>query len=302
MGLFAETLEVFHQLIRSKQVLGHYDTDLAVEWGADCCYYHEASGKNVFEYYFTPLFDKPVLPGVDRKIGAKIAGFYDESMVSKCTWGPLSVHRNEKSRARFVKQANEEIWEKIFGFRPGVRYKLEETAEPVIRNRKTVGTHRRTTDWGHGPVPRRTDVFSVLDAYVANGYHVYLSTDNEQEVDEFKVRYGDKLLYTNVCRGTNDKGQPMFGHCASPAYHGYEAILDAFILSRTNVRLATSSNLSTFAEILNPSQEVDEQLQPTVHAQEYENGKYAAIYTTKYEGWPNKAGWGCGHNHDTHIV
>ncbi len=302
MGLFAETLEVFNQLLRSKQMLGHYDTDLAVEWGADCCYYHEQSGSNVFEYYFTPLFNKPVLPNTDRLVGGKIAGFYDEPKVSKCTWGPLSVHRNDKSRTRSVRQVNEEIWGKIFEFRPGVLSRLEETAELLVRNRKTIGTHRRTTDWGHGPIPPRTTVFSALDEYVAKGYDIYLSTDNNKEVDEFRVRYGDRVLCTDACRGTDDKQQPMFGHCASPAYHGYEAILDAFILSRTDVRLVTSSNLSTFAEILNPNQELDEQLQPTVHAHEYENGKYSAIYSRKYDGWPNKAGWGCGENHHTHIV
>lgn len=292
MGLFAEILEVFNQLIRSKQLTGQYDTELAVEWGSECCYYHAGTGNNVFEYYFTPLFDKPLVPGEERLLGNKIAGFYDEEKVSKCTWGPLSVHRNEKSKDKFVKQANKEIWQKIFRFRPEVEHKLETATRNLMQDYVFVGTHRRTTDWGHGPIPNRLDVFNALDDYVADGYSVYLSTDNDYEVQEFKTKYGDALFYNQVCRGTNAHGQPMFGHCESPAQHGYEAILDAYMLAKADVRLATSSNLSTFAAILNPWQTLDERLQPTVHGIEWENGKYAAVHSQKYPGWPNTRGWG----------
>ena len=290
MGLFAEFLEVMNQLIYSKIQNGTYDDTLAVEWGANNLYYDETVGTNVWEYYFTPLFGTPVKPG--GVCAPPIWGHYHNP--HKTTWGPLSVHRNELSKDKYVRQVKNEILGHITSFRPEVRQSLDEARAELLRDYKTVGLHRRTTDWQHGPILNINDFFNELDPWVDKDYRVFIATDHPLQIELFSARYGDRLLYHDVCRGTNNKGQPMQGTCKSPAHHGYEALLDAFTLSKTTVRLATSSNLSTFAQMLNPDQELLQGLWPTVHALEWENGYYAPVYRKKYEGWPNRAGWGQG--------
>lgn len=292
VGFFGETLEVLTQLLQSKRLTGKYDQTLAVHWGKNSDYLDERYGDNAWEYYFTQPFGNTVTPEDPRM--PSHPGWHHPR--GKATWGPFSVHRDGGQRLRAALQVHREVLGPglIFDIRPDVRARLEAYARELLSDGNYIGVHRRATDWGHGPILPTEEFFSALDPYVDTGHNVMLLTEDERQVQSFVDHYGqDRVKTTDSCRSVDQQtGMPHTGAaCGSPARHGYEVLQDAFVLSKCDVRLATSSNLCSFVEILNPLQQLDETLYPTVWGVEFESGVHGPLRRVKSPGWPNTSGW-----------
>lgn len=291
VGFFGEVLEVLTQLLLSKRLTGEYDRDLAVHWGPNSDYFDARYGDNAWEYYFTQPFGNQVCPDAERRPSRP--GRYNEPGLA--TWCPFSVHRDGGQRLRAALQVNREILGPglVLDIRPDLRARLEAYSRELLSDGHYVGVHRRATDWGHGPILPIEQFFSALDPHVERGAGIMLLTEDDRQVKQFQDRYGSRVKTTDSCRGVDTAtNMPHTGAlCGSPARHGYEVLQDAFVLSRCNVRLATSSNLCSFVEILEPLQELDETLYPTVYGVEFQSGVHGALRRTKAPGWPNNTGW-----------
>lgn len=293
VGFFGEVFEVLYQLLNSKRRTGRYDTELAVHWGRYFTWYEEAVGTNAWEYYFTQLFNhESIDPGAERR--PAMYGWYKEH--NGATWGPLSVHRDGGQRLRAAIQVRHEILGPglVFDVRLDVKQKLEKYAAELLHGDLHIAVHRRTTDWGHGPVLPTQEFIDVLKPYVDSGYKVLLATDRAEETTEFRHHLGSQnVVTTNACGGVDSKtNKPHTGAaCGSMAHHGYEVLQDAYVMSKCQVRLATSSNVSNFVEVLNPAQELDWSLYPTVWGIEFASGVHGELRRKKPEGWPNLTGW-----------
>lgn len=292
VGYFGEVLEVLHALLNSKHALGRYDEEMGVWWGPGSTFFDADYGENAWEYYFTPLFNREVVHSTVKS--PSFVGFYPRP--GAATWGPFSVHRDGGQRLRAAVQVGREVMGPglIFDIREDLKLQLAAYSRVLLADRPHLGVHRRTTDWHHGPTLPIEQVFAAVDPHVDAGYDVLLVTDSEQPVQQFYGRYGaDRVKTTDACRGVDETTKmPHTGvRCGSPARHGYEVLQDAYVLSRCEKRLATSSNLTSFVEILNPWQELDESLYPTVWGVEFESGVHGPLRREKPPGWPNTSGW-----------
>lgn len=73
---------------------------------------------------------------------------------------------------------------------------------------------------------------------------IFLMTDSEQILAQFKARYGDKVLFTPCQRGSGQTGVHLEGHPG--VLMGEQVILDAYLASRCDFFLGNGgSNVST---------------------------------------------------------
>ena len=120
------------------------------------------------------------------------------------------------------------------------------------------------------------DIIKNIDNYILqnniNNFKIYLSTDVEQNIQEFKIKYMDKLLYNKdnlSLSSTNSDIESHFGfeiinrkdeadfldHFIKnkPGYKGgFELLKDCLLLSRCNIFRPALSNLSDWVYIFNP--------------------------------------------------
>jgi hypothetical protein len=125
---------------------------------------------------------------------------------------------------------------------------------------KTIGVHRRATDMirvHYQYSPKLTKYFEVIDS--GNYDNIFLMSDNQKDIDLFKEKYRDKLICFEDGVTSDDSGDPYFllpfKSPESTKKHIEEITMNTFILSKLSKLIFTSSNLSTFAVMINPNLE-----------------------------------------------
>jgi hypothetical protein len=96
--------------------------------------------------------------------------------------------------------------------------------------------------------------FDQINPYVDDGYKIFLATDSQHALSSFKKRYGaNRVTTSNSTRSRFGRPLHTSRHLfKSPSEIGFEALTDAFLLSRGDLLIRTRSNVTTFARILNP--------------------------------------------------
>jgi hypothetical protein len=118
---------------------------------------------------------------------------------------------------------------------------------------KVLGVQRRGTDHGvHGEI--LSDVFflnEINEEFRKNSYDkVFVITDDINSLNFLKNELGDSLLYNDITRN-NTKSGLHFLNLPNKSKLPYEVILDSVLLSLTDYKLITRSNVSTFSLLYN---------------------------------------------------
>lgn len=126
---------------------------------------------------------------------------------------------------------------------------------------KTLGVHVRGTDARRGLEDRRSISFDIIHEEVAARLHqepdtrIFLASDEERVVADFRRRYGAAVCYRPCARSTN--GESIHGHydagvAASGFEKGRDVLLDALLLSQVDFLIRTHSAVTTYSLCRNP--------------------------------------------------
>ena len=150
---------------------------------------------------------------------------------------------------------------RLLKLRPDVQKMIDSYAGDHFSENKTIGIHYRGTDKVYGKLPEAEPVsykqiLEMIKLQKPNTM-VFVATDEQSFIDYMKDRLGERLLSTQAQRSTD--GLPIHHQSdrAGAEFNRYkiglEAILDCFLLARTDLLIRTDSNLSRVSMYLNPS-------------------------------------------------
>lgn len=118
---------------------------------------------------------------------------------------------------------------------------------------KTLGVQKRGTDHSiHGALLSDEVILSnINDEFKHNSYDkIYLMTDDNNSLNFFKKELGDTLIHTESRRGDSNVGL-HFSNLPNKSKLAEEVIIDSILLSLTDFKLVSRSNVSTFSLLYN---------------------------------------------------
>lgn len=246
-GLFSVATVLLENLILAPP--GEY---YQVYLGEESLYFDADWGSNVWQYYF----EQPLAPEEFEKILTQSTtewGFLFRRQ------GLLDVSNRTESYYEAIHKAAA-LFEAKIGFSHRMQEHLNQiTAESGLLEFPTLCVHRRATDWKHTEILPLSAYYAETDPFADLGWNIFLATDSNYSLMAFKRRYGKRLRYLKTARSWTGKSLHLqTRRRISPAAAGRDAVVDAYLLSRGNHLIRTRSNVTTFAQILNPSIPVTE--------------------------------------------
>ena len=214
---------------------------------------------NMFEYYFKPLGDALYEDIIEKEnyIRAsyshvldfqKAFGYYDETKV-------YSEYVVDEEFLQYLGS----IARKYVKLKGDIESSTQREIEEVIRNAgETVAVHFRGSDFlagrhGHPTASKLEQYYVAVDEALIKGFKkIFLATDDQNCVDAFTEKYGEKVIYfTDVERTTSETGVHLQSHDREndQYYLGLEVIRDMLALSFCDGIIAGLSQVSIYARI-----------------------------------------------------
>lgn len=182
--------------------LGFYPVVTVSEYS----YYAEEKGflgkNNPWEYYF----EQPVNIGVEtyeQGYRTTVMSRDDLAMI-------IERYKNDGyrlSKEYFIEAAR--IWKKYIRIRKELEVELKDEVDKVIGNGKRIlGVQARGTDfnrkfYNHPKPITAEDYFEQIDKIVDKYDYIFLATEDQNNLEQFITKYGDKLVYhKNIMRSS----------------------------------------------------------------------------------------------------
>lgn len=185
--------------------------------------YQNNEGDNVWEYYFDQYYDD----------FSKIINLNKQTLVTYSTRFTALPLLRSKIKELKIKQ---HILDKISVF-------------DKYFDKKVLGVHKRGTDSGeHRPVMPIEKYFDSIDKVINNYDYLYVCGDEQFAIDEFKIRYKDKIfLYDDAFRSNSEKPIHKFFDECEPYKKGEDVLIEAILLSKCDELILTDSNVAFFS-------------------------------------------------------
>lgn len=208
---------------------------LTVDFGPHGLYYEPTRGQNWWSYFFEPI-----------SIGAQSASSFRISWEEGCDAFRAKSALPRKETLALVK--------KYIHVQPHIQKKVCEFVETYFHGIYTIGVHYRGTD-KHAEAPRVD--YNVAITAVKNQipfqrpYQIFVASDEKQFVEAMESEFPSQVIARNVYRSTGSEGVHFSGH---PPYKlGEQALIDSLLLSKCDLLIRTSSNLSLWSTYFQPN-------------------------------------------------
>lgn len=237
-GLFSVATVLIENMINSKS-----EHDYRVELGSEYLYFDSTHGENVWEYYFNQVRGTKNRHEYDS---VEHGFLFDRS-------GLLDVGNREKSYKDTIDKASI-IFREFIGFNPYMTSHLHAVQEELNLTSEYIAVHKRETDYLlHASHINRSDYFFRKIEERLGNEKIFLATDSQRALWEFRLRYGSRLVNLSIPRSRDNTGLHLMKMSRIPNWvNGENAVLDSYLLSAGKKLFRTRSNLTTFSLILNP--------------------------------------------------
>lgn len=256
-GFFAELYKVIYNIILISFYEPAGDRIIDVKWTEEFFPYKDNKSGNGWDLFFYPI-------GNVKKNGNinNTSIIHDQNCLSK--WYKYDEFYDyrlgiNKLIDKYIK-IKEEILNEVNDF---YNYNMN--------NFECIGVHVRFATSHINEKPRLItldEYFNEIDATIKtlqSNYKIFLATDSEYVVRQFKKKY-EKLLYTNAIRSNYMEEVHLIYdaydywishseefHKKKPGYKGgKDVLMDCLLLSKCNVLIHSTSNVSDFATFFNP--------------------------------------------------
>jgi hypothetical protein len=116
-----------------------------------------------------------------------------------------------------------------------------------------LGAHIRKTDHFNELTPAPVKAYvQHIDRIIKQYDKLFVATDDEEVLSQFKIKYSDKLIYHNVHRSKGTLAIHSRTDISDRYALGLEALLECYSLSLCKKVILSPSNLSYVACLLNP--------------------------------------------------
>lgn len=241
-GLFSLYFDVL-ALLRGYE--NHSFDSVYVNFGTNGLYYDKTVGPNWWEYYFLPV-----------KYGEqpKHVGQF------KFTPGNSALINTKSTEATLSRQEANFLINKYIKIQPSLLVEIDQFAYYNF-NEYIIGVHYRGTDkWCEAPRVKYQDVLDAIDReilFVEGNYKIFVATDEEAFLKTMLSAYPNKVCYLDEAPRSNTKVATHYKY-KNQYLNGKCAVKDCLLLSKANVLIRTSSNLSLVSTYYNPSLRVIE--------------------------------------------
>ena len=215
----------------------------------DGLYFDKNVGLNWWEYYF-----EPIISGHDKIVESTQIDHPGDSMKSKWAEDAMSTISREQAS---------ELINKYIKVKPHIQLKIDDFVNKHFTNKYVIGVHFRGTDKS-SEAPRvcydnvKDEILKQISALEHQNYVVFIATDETLFINYMKQIMKDKIVYIEANRST--KHDPIHHSCGNKVENRYqngeEAVIDCYLLSKTNILLRTHSCLSTASANINPKLKV----------------------------------------------
>lgn len=221
-------------------ILHHYDigiySGIEIDLGTSGRYYDKDIGPNWISYFIMPIKEgnlKNIKEFPDDKIGPM--AMFAENKLDRIAIHQLII--------KYI-QVKEQVKNEVHRF---------------VRNRfkgKVIGVHYRGTDKrSEAPAVKFEKVNEAIKEQInilgTNDYTIFLATDEVKFMKYLKEIYKDKVIHLKTVRSNNDG--PIHENLEKPFEQGKAAFKDMLLLSRCDILIRTSSNLSLWSTYFNPT-------------------------------------------------
>ena len=233
----------------------YYGMIPVVEWGEKLTFYDPGMDqitKNVFEYYFEPIF------GIDCR---EIDTFRNVVNASETQGELLVEHPYGYGIQQYEIERLGEIYKKYIRLNKKTKEYIEENISGILRNGKMLGVHARGTDFNVGTrdhpivITPKEYLIKAKELFVNGQYdRIFLATDDANILKLFEKELGDSLLYyKDVFRSEDHRGAHIIQSDQPLHYYkqGLEVLRDVYTLANCDALICGLSQVSFAARYVN---------------------------------------------------
>jgi len=223
--------------------LKEYETNkyrgLEVYFGENCDYYDKSYGNNCWEYYCKPI-------RLGRNPKRKIKKFNTEEY-AQLAFGALKLERLELFR----------IIKKYINIKDAIKTKVNKFFDEHFKGHHVIAIHYRGTDKiSEAPMVPYDEVTNVVQNYIDShdlqDFKLFVATDEQPFLTYMENAYPNLIISYNASRSTDGKPLHYGRSDIKPYKQGEDAIIDCLLLSKGDILIRTSSNLSAWSSYFNP--------------------------------------------------
>ncbi len=203
---------------------------LKVDFGKKGLYYDRVCGENWWSYFFLPL------------------------SVGKRTGKPIPIRGRDRLKAfhahgRLNRKQASALVRKHIRIKPHIQKEVDAFVNKHFKGLYTIGIHYRGTDKStESPRLEYGHVIEAVQKHTPSDepYVIFVASDEEEFVEAMKEEFPDRVVVKDAFRSSGG-GSGIHFSGKRGYLLGKEALLDALLLSRTNLLIRTSSNLSLWS-------------------------------------------------------
>lgn len=236
LGMFAAANQVLGQLYLFETGQLPHVSGLTVDFAHYGLYYDSSCGPNWWTYYFEPIF-------------------LGESKNATLVYPTLEQYVKSWEQRRWIpRETAAQIIKKYIHIKPHIQEKIDAFVRQYFLDHYAIGIHYRGTDKGYeAPRIEYETVFEEIEKQIPQEkqYVLFIATDEIEFLEQAKKRYSNQVVALEAFR-SNSGGLGV--HFANKNNYtvGEEALMDACLLSRCDILIRTSSNLSLWSTYFNP--------------------------------------------------
>jgi len=205
-----------------------------VDFGKKGVYYDKKKGPNWWNYYFEPI----ALGDVGKAI--EITDEQQSSFANK-----IHSQMSRKEVHRLI--------ENYIRIKKPIQAKIEAFILQHFKDHFVIGIHYRGTD--KISEAARVDyeaVYQEIEKAIdeKKEFKLFVATDEQPFLDAISLRYPGKVISIEAIRSSSSKA--VHASRKNGYQKGEEALIDCILLSKTNLLIRTSSNLSACSAFFNP--------------------------------------------------
>ena len=244
-----------------------------VYYGRDATrfFYDTAHGENVWEYYFEPVSSvryQELAAALDRGevspdqvhsfTSKQIFDWHHSDLDRIATFWAKDVPADPAGWMAEKRELGRKYVLEYIRVKPHIGEKVDAFWQAWIKPQFTIGVHIRGTDFAYAEPTSPLAYFDAIDRYLASRssdrLRIFLATDQNQFVDLFRRRYGDRIVTTDSLRSSGRKPPFKFSK-ESPYRRGEDVLIDLLLLSRCDFLFKGAAAVGECALWFNPSLE-----------------------------------------------
>ena len=210
---------------------------LRVDFEDEGIYYDKEYGENWWEYYFEPI-------DIGKKTSI-VKKFFHYKMIAFTFYGEFGMSRE---------RGNELIRKYIF-LKPHIQKKIDDFYETNFQENYVIGVHYRGADKClEADIVPYKDVYERLQPIIKdhNNYKIFVATDDSYFLAYMHAHFPERIITIDAARSYEGTGV-HFAEKNDNYKKGEEAVIDCILLSKCDLLLKTSSNLSNCSIKFNPN-------------------------------------------------